>query len=124
METSIHEVIEKENRKWPKVLAPVPRHDWPSQPAYLCEVWRSRDFLVQIYRKRGVERLSVCRTALQGTRWADGITWDELQALKRECGRGHKTAIEIYPPDEKIVNGANMRHLWIMDKPPEFMWGA
>ncbi len=43
----------------------------------------------------------------------DGITWDELQAIKDERFPNH-TAVEIYPPHDEIVNEANIRHLWIV----------
>jgi hypothetical protein len=84
------------------------------------EVWRSAGFLVQVYHEGLYARLTVCRAALNptGTRWADGISWDELQRLKRECGRGDQWAVECFPPDEQVVNDANMRHLWLIAEPP------
>lgn len=89
----------------------------PLTPQHPIELWRSRGYLVQIYHvKDGVERLSVNRTALQEDgHWVGGITWDTLQRLKAECGRGHLFAVEIYPPDGEVVNVANIRHLWVME---------
>jgi len=69
-----------------------------------------------------VVRLSVCRTSLNGERWQDGISWDDLQRLKRECGYGNADAIEVFPADADVVNVANMRHLWIMAEPIECAW--
>ena len=48
----------------------------------------------------------------------DGITWDELQAIKDELGFDEQAAIEVYPPRNEIVYECNMRHLWIL--PPGF----
>ena len=70
----------------------------------------------------GVERLSICRTAITGDRWTDGISWNDIQRLKHECGRGDKFAVEIYPADKDVVNVANMRHIWILDEPPVYAW--
>lgn len=42
--------------------------------------------------------------------------------LKAECGRGDKWAVELYPPDEAVVNVANIRHLWLLPEPPAFGW--
>lgn len=56
-------------------------------------------------------RLDIVRKDFQ-----DGITWDELQTIKRECGYGDKDAIEFYPPDEDVFNTGNVRHLFIFDK--------
>lgn len=41
--------------------------------------------------------------------------------VKRLVGYADKCAIEIYPPDQDIVNVANMRHLWVVDM-PDFAW--
>lgn len=42
------------------------------------------------------------------------ITWNELQQVKRDCGRGDVWAVEIYPPDQYVVDAANLRHLWLL----------
>lgn len=69
-------------------------------------------------------RLSVLRTTLdpQAGRWVDGITWDELQSIKAECGYGQHDALELYPPDSDVVNVANLRHLWVMRELQTFAW--
>lgn len=101
--------------------------DRPGDPP--VEVWVSQEFLVQVYTIRAHEgqapalRLSVCRTTA-GTdgRWHDGITWDDLQRVKREIGRGDAYAIEVYPRDCDVVNVANMRHLWLFEQPLDAGW--
>jgi len=120
----LNKLIEEENVKWPEKLKQVPEESWPtSKPKSLIEVWRSRGFLVQIYQEVNVKRMSVCRTAVKTDgKWAEEITWVELQELKSQCGYGKKTATEVYPPDSDVVNVANMRHLWILDEPPHYMW--
>lgn len=54
-------------------------------------------------------------------RWADGISWDDLQRVKYEIGRGDQWAVEMFPPDDEVTNVANMRHLWIIAT-PSFGW--
>jgi hypothetical protein len=44
----------------------------------------------------------------------DGITWDELQAVKNKAFGKEITAIEIYPAESELVNIKNMRHLWVV----------
>lgn len=119
--------LARTNAKLPVSLHEVPRHDWPvahQRDPVLARVLRSRDFLVQVYHEEGaVEfRLSVLRTTLEGDRWQDGITWDELQRLKAECGFADRDAIEIYPAARDVVNVANIRHLWLMREPVSFAW--
>lgn len=117
--------LERDNAKLPAALCEVPREQWPAaRVTTQLRVLRSRDFLVQEFAADApaVVRLSVCRTSLDGDRWADGITWDELQRLKRECGYGCADAIEVFPADADVVNVANMRHLWVMNEPIACAW--
>jgi hypothetical protein len=115
----------RENKKQPSVLTQLPPAEWEGRaPAGVIEVWRSRDFLVQVYQEPfGLIRLSVCRTAMNSNgRWEDGISWGDLQRVKRECGRGDLDAVEVFPADRDVVNVANMRHLWIQPHPLNFCW--
>jgi|TARA_Y100000034_G_scaffold120238_1_gene162931 hypothetical protein len=41
--------LKKINRSYPTQLVQIPKAKWPGKPqANLIEVWRSRDFLVQV----------------------------------------------------------------------------
>lgn len=103
--------------------------DWAWLPQYVnnpkpIEVWRSYKYLVQVYDEQArIVRLSICRAAIKpdGT-WDDGLTWDELQRLKAECGRGDLDAVEVYPSGKDVVNVANMRHLWVFPTALPFKW--
>ena len=107
----------KSLKHYPKALTLVHEDDWPkfetSVPRIAC--WRSRDWLVQLFEEPGgVVRISVCSTIMGPKGWADGITWDVLQQIKDGVGYADFDAMEIYPARDKIVNVANMRHLWVM----------
>jgi len=119
-------LLNKENAKQPTTLRPVARELWPpARSPHLVEVWRSRGFLVQVYTEPGdFQRMSVSRTIHNGDTWADQVTWDELMQLKRECGRGDKDALEVFPADADIVNVANMRHLFFPPGPVTFKWSS
>lgn len=115
----------RDNAKQPAILKEIPDGEWPGFPSGLLRVWRSRDFLVQLYAEQGgCRRLSISRTAVdvKTQRWEQGITWEELQRLKREAGFGNVDAVEVYPRDCDVVNVANMRHLFLMDEPLPFAW--
>lgn len=117
--------LTKENGKWPFVLRNVPRDEWPGGlPDTLIKVMRSRVFMMQCYQEAdGVLRLSVHRTAITDSGdWVEGITWDDLQTLKREAGYADRHAVEVYPPDRDVVNVANIRHLWVLPEAPAFAW--
>lgn len=111
--------LEAERMKWPEALSLIPPDQWPDKAGKrVAEIWRSRDFLLQVFAEdSGVERLSICRTEIgKSGHWRENVSWDDLQRLKRECGRGDRDAIEAYPADDDVVNVANMRHLWVMPK--------
>lgn len=125
--------LEKENAKRPEHLVKLERAEWPvpkteaDEKKMPLEIWRSRCFLVQVFATptNGIERLSVNRTTLAPNgRWSDNISWDELQQIKKEVGRGEFDAVELYPPDDDVVNVANMRHLWVLSggERLNFMW--
>jgi hypothetical protein len=116
--------LARENARQPATLQEVPREQWPNQTGGQIRVLRSRDFLVQVFPEPPPVhvRLSINRTSLQGQRWQDGITWDELQRLKHEAGYGDCDAVEVFPADRDVVNVANMRHLWVMAEPVSFAW--
>jgi hypothetical protein len=122
----------RENGAFGPTLQLMPRAQWPTLEsakdaggagATLVGVWRSRTFLAMLFHEGRWSRLSVIRTRLRDDgRWEDGVTWDELQACKREAGFGAWWGLEVYPADDAVVNVANMRHLWLFDVPPPFGW--
>lgn len=99
---------------------------WPSVEGMKnppIEVWRSKEYLLQVFHEAdGIERMTVCRTSVSGNSWKDNIPWDDLQRLKRECGRANFDAVEVYPRDCDIVNVASMRHIFILPGLVPFAW--
>ena len=86
------------------------------------KVFLSVGFLVQVFDEETSTRLSINRTQRRNGKWVDLITWDELQEIKNAIGYGNSYAIEIYPPDDEVVNVANMRHLWIPKEKINIGW--
>ena len=120
-------LAKKQAESFPPRLQPLPACKWPESPELYNPsrilVWYSRDYFVQAFSEPGdVIRLSINSTVPQAASWTDGLSWDDLMEIKRQCGFPHRVAIEIYPDDENIVNVSNMRHLWLLPEPPEFMW--
>lgn len=113
-------LLREANRAFTSTLVPmdVAQHSLPGLQA----AWRSNRFLVQLFGDQ-VQRITICRTMIDETtgRWLDGITWDEIQEIKRAIGFGHRDAVEVYPADEDVVNVSNMRHIWLVDPLP-FAW--
>ncbi|MGL5061699.1 MAG: DUF7694 domain-containing protein [Microcoleus sp.] len=107
----------------------VPRGEWPDAKRPPIRVWRSRSFLVQEYEDRGFIRISVTDarelkgfTAKGEPKFGNSITWNELQNIKNAIGYWDKCAVEVYPPKHLEVKEYNMRHLWLLDKTPDYCW--
>lgn len=118
-------LAKKQANKYPARLAEVKRSEWPATPStsWRLNVWLSREYLVQGFAETGdIVRLTVCSTTPTADSWADGLAWDELMEIKRQCGYGHRTAVELYPDDANVVNVSNMRHLWVLPEAPAYMW--
>lgn len=113
--------LKKESRKYGDRFVVQPGE---SDDKRFVRAMRNKDFLVQIFREKECVRLSINRTELnkEATRWRDGITWDELQDIKNKLGFKDLCAVELFPPENEVVNVANIRHLFILDHIPTFMW--
>jgi hypothetical protein len=122
---ALQRALKKVNSRFGPQLVEVEAARWPvNHPPKLIRILRSRDYLVQVYGENdGILRLSIVRAAvnLEG-RWADGIPWETLQALKDEAGYAANDAVEIFPCQADIVNVSNMRHLWVLPDTLSFGW--
>ena len=115
----VRKEMNKANSRRPARMMPVPKEEWPKDNLYpdLKEVWLSNRYLAQVYVEGGgVLRVSCCRTTLNsnGIGWEENLTWDEMMQIKREICHSESYAVEVLPPDDDIVNVANMRHFWIL----------
>jgi hypothetical protein len=118
-----------------ETLTEIPREDWRElrredwrelrpNPSRL-KMFASKHFMVHVMAvSDGIVRLAVSRNCFneKGDDYAENITWDELLEIKRQVGMADKYAIEIYPPEQDIVNLSNHRHLWVLDKPLDIGW--
>lgn len=126
----VAKAMREQAKAWPEELAPIPREEWPAQRggSHPVAVWRSRQYLVQVFEERSVGFLDVLRLSVNRTTrataggWEQNIPWEDLQRLKREAGYGDHYAIEVYPRDRDVVNVANMRHLWVLSAPLGIGW--
>lgn len=88
----------------------------------VTKVFRDDKFLVQVRQHGRTIRLTINKinhTIKNGRPiWEDGITWDEIQNIKNQCGFEDKWLCEYYPPKDEVQNVANMRHLWVLDEHP------
>ena len=102
----------------------VPQSQWPNHnQKKLKNVYLNNEFLVQEFHEdNNIIRLSINSVKRKGSKWADGITWDQLNEIKNQIGFSNSFAVECYPESKNIVNIASMRHLWILPERLDFAW--
>lgn len=111
-----------------KSFREIPKDRWPKSDGKPPEkVYINDEFLVQVINEWDYIRLTINRIDIDfrwqnSPIWKDKITWDELQEIKDNLGYEKEWLVEIYPPKDKIVNVANMRHLWLLKETPEYGW--
>jgi hypothetical protein len=110
-----------------KRLEPLDRSRWATliENPNRFAVWTSEIFSVQAFNvPGGIVRLTINRNKriLSPRLFDDGISWEDLQAIKDECGYADRMAVEIYPEANHILNVINARHLWILPAPLPFAW--
>lgn len=122
------DIAEAQRHTLPERLEKIDHPDLHSEAGKLNgikEIWLSKYFAVRvIHHKDGTERLQISKTTFDEKRnsWEGGITWDELQEVKSQCGRGDKLAVEVFPKDENVINEGNYRHLWIIPEEAPYIW--
>lgn len=84
----------------------------PGAAGWLRDVsraYRNKVFAVLV-RDAGLGVVHLAVSSLSGVR----PTWPEMQRIKDEIAGKHATGIEVYPPHDKITDGADMFHLWVL----------
>ena len=79
-------------------------------PAGLRDVFENSALLVFLCDRPG----GLVLLMIQRKDGGAGLSWDDLQWVKGALGFEEQEAIELYPPASRLVNDANMRHLWLL----------
>lgn len=72
--------------------------------AHRCAVF----CVLERFHISGVVHLAV--SSLSGER----PTWWEMQRIKNELAGEAATAVEVYPPSDRVVDEADMFHIWVL----------
>lgn len=114
-------ILKKESANYTHHFEPL---EGKSTDINFVKAYRNQSFLVQVFKEQFAIRLSINKAEINksGTRWQDGITWDEIQSIKNKLGYGDMCAVEIYPPEKDKVDVANIRHIFLLKEAPPFMW--
>ena len=64
---------------------------------------------VTITRDRGIEDAFV-------KDGSGGFSWSEKQQIKDELFGKNRTAVEVYPSEDRLIDTSDVYHLWVFDK--------
>lgn len=120
----VRKLLQQECRKFPAHMVEVEVTDEEASciEAPPVRAWRSKGFFAAEYHQGDDIRITINRTEIDNRgQWLDGITWDDIQRIKSEIGYDHLWAVEVFPPDDELVDVANMRHIFLCQK-PDFAW--
>ena len=93
---------------WTVIKRPYPHAiGWLGQ----CDAVKNDVFCVLTRRIPGALHLAIA--SLSGNR----PSWPEAQRIKNELAGDDVMAVEIYPRECDVVDGADMYHLWALEKP-------
>lgn len=100
---------------WEDVTAQIKaiRERASKDPESFVKAWKNNLFICQLYRKSsdfGVVHQLMIRRNDEGT----SVSWATKQRIKNELLGAEVAAIEVYPAASKLVDDANMYHLWIL----------
>lgn len=100
---------------WELLPIALARRGWLGQ---VTQASRNRVFCVL---RRPVESAAGAVTHLAITSLStERPTWWEAQRIKNELAGEAATAVEVYPPQGEVVDGADMYHLWVLPGPLPF----
>lgn len=84
--------------------------------------WRYNREYVVMARIVKTEWGEVIHAAIRNKNNTD-IPWAKKQWIKNSLFGEHLTAIEVYPKKDRLIDEANMYHLWIFEKRFELPFG-
>lgn len=79
-------------------------HDW------VHRVFVNKRYLVMTANRDG----GVLQILVQRTDGRSKRNWHDLQRIKDEIAGHSRTAIEVFPPADEVIDGAHVTHLWVL----------
>jgi len=98
---------ERQRKTWPEDMQPLPLPaDLPPEQQQIEGQWRSRYYLATLWNRNGLRTLHINRTEMQQDgEWMPGISWEDMQAVKIQCGLGLLVGAVYFPNDYEPPKG-------------------
>jgi hypothetical protein len=97
--------------------------------SYIQSLHRNSFYVVQVYEFAsseytvGFERMTMLHLIIRRIDGAAIHKWRDLQRIKNEIVGPDRVAVEVYPPEEQLVDQANLTHLWVYPPGYELPFG-
>lgn len=90
------------------------------------EYWHNDIYQVNVRRKQetGQKDLTMCHLSIKRLDTKAGMDWRHMQEIKNQLVGVSHEGMEMFPAEERLVDGANQFHLWVFENPTlRFPWG-
>jgi hypothetical protein len=91
----------------------------PGIPLPYDAVWRNNHYVVMITNNLSVLGLPARRLFIRRCDAGPVHSWYDFQRIKNAIAGPEATAIEVYPPESRLTDVANVYWLWILDDTKE-----
>ena len=94
-------------------------NNWAGQ---LSKCYRYKEEYVALTRELDTEWGKVIHCCFRNTK-GTYISWSEKQWLKNSLFGDDRTAIEVFPQQDRLIDEVNMYHLWVFERDYELPFG-
>lgn len=82
-------------------------------PAGLQAAYLNRFYSVQVFHQTAKDGLEMTHLMVRRHDAQPIRTWKDLQRIKNELTDPTRVAVEVFPPQNELVDAANILHLWV-----------
>ncbi len=82
-------------------------------PSFVTEAWKNNHYVVQASPRETAWGEVVC-LMIRRNDAAPIRSWVEMQRIKNSLVGPERVAVEVYPAESKLIDAANMYHLWVL----------
>ena len=80
---------------------------------WLVDCWVNNRYSVQLSSYDGDDGVAMLHLWIRRHDGAMTNSWADLQRIKNEVVGRDRVAVQVHPPDDELVDSANMAHLWV-----------
>lgn len=97
-------------------LKEVEKSEWPDKNVNVGRAYRNREVVVLEYNRKiwwGLRRIKIRHLAIRTAKNVALYKFYDLMEIKNQICGSECEAVQFYPKDSDIMDGANMTHLFV-----------